>query len=201
MLAWVPGLLLLAWSAETLRRLLPAYDRAFYATNAFYSEIFRRAGGVRVADREPIPYRAVYWAPRRWKPSVWASLLQLDRKLPLGRFIALGHVALWLLFFRDAAPDTIAVYLVLFIAAKNGASYLLVTRPIRSVPVPGDAPAALGLGSDALFCEPALDAAVSVEPACRCPARPCPWLCRGAALGRARPRFCFADRVDLYLWH
>lgn len=133
-LAWVPGLLLLGWSAETLRRLLPAYDRAFYATNAFYSELFRRAGGVHVADREPIPFRAVYWAPRRWKPSVWASLLQLDRKLPLGRFIALGHVGLWLLFFQDATPATVAVYLVLFIVAKNGASYLLVTKPFAPFP-------------------------------------------------------------------
>lgn len=133
-LAWAPGLLLLGWAAGTLRRLQPSYDRAFYATNAFYSEIFRRTGGVHVADREPIPYRAVYWAPRRWKPSVWASLLQLDRKLPLGRFLVPWAIGLALLFIEDAAADVVTVYLMLFMAAKNGASYLLVTRPFAPFP-------------------------------------------------------------------
>ncbi len=133
-LAWAPGLLLLGWSAVVLWRLLPVYDRAFYATNAFYSEIFRRTGGVHVTDREPIPFRAVYWAPPRWKPSVWAALLQLDRKLPLGRFLVPWAIGLALLFIEDAAADMVAVYLVLFMAFKNGVSYLLVTRPFAPFP-------------------------------------------------------------------
>lgn len=131
---WIPGGLLLGWTAFRLLRLLPSYDRSFYATNAFYSEIFRRAGGVHVTDREPIPYGAVYWVPPRWKPSVWASLRQLDRKLPLGRFIALGHLGLWILFFQDAAADIITVYLLLFIAAQNGTAFLLVTRTFAPMP-------------------------------------------------------------------
>lgn len=133
-LAWGPGVLLLGWAVGTLLRRLPTYDRSFYATNAFYNEVFRSKGGVRVSDREPIPYRAVYWTPPRWKPAVWASLRQLDRKLPLGRFIALGHVVLWLLFFQDAPADVIAVYLVLFMAAKNGIVFLLVTKPFAPFP-------------------------------------------------------------------
>ena len=133
-LAWGPGVLLLGWAVGMLWRLQPGYDRAFYATNAFYSEIFRRTGGVHVTDREPIPYRAVYWAPRRWKPSVWASLLQLDRKLPLGRFLVPWGIGLALLFYEDAAADVLAVYMVLFMVAKNGASYLLVTRPFAPFP-------------------------------------------------------------------
>ncbi len=133
-LALLPGFLLLAWSLGKLARLQPTYDRAFYATNAFYSEIFRRTGGVHVTDREPIPFRAVYWAPRRWKPSVWASLLQLDRKLPLGRLVIPWGLGLAILFLQDTASDVIAVYLVLFMAAKNGASYLLVTQPFTPFP-------------------------------------------------------------------
>jgi len=133
-LAWGPGAVLLGWAVAKLGRLLPSYDHAFYATNAFYQEVFRSKGGVRLSDREPIPYRAVYWVPRRWTPAVWASLRQLDRALPLGRFIALGHAALWLLFFQDADADVIAVVLVLFIAAKNGTAFLLVTPSFAPFP-------------------------------------------------------------------
>ena len=43
-------------------------------------------------------------------------------------------IGLALLFFQDAAADVVAVYLVLFMAAKNGASYLLVTRPFAPFP-------------------------------------------------------------------
>jgi hypothetical protein len=123
--AWLPGLLLLAASTAALARLVPAYDRVFYETNAFYSEVFRSAGGVRLAGREPVPYRSVYWVPRRFKPAVWASLRQLDRALPLGRFVACGHLLLWLLFYLDAPARGLAVYLVLFVTAKNGAAVLL----------------------------------------------------------------------------
>jgi len=121
----LPGVLLCARAAQRLARHVPRYDRAFYATSAFYSEIFRSAGSARVADREPIPYDAVYWVPHAFRPAVWASLRQMDRRLPLGRFIIVGHVLLWVLFFQEAALDAIATYLVLFFLAKNGAVYVL----------------------------------------------------------------------------
>ncbi|MFQ5572438.1 MAG: hypothetical protein ACE5G0_22415 [Rhodothermales bacterium] len=133
-LALLPGLLLLGGSVGRLLYRTATYDRAFYATNAFYSEIFRRAGRVRVSDREPIPYHAVYWVPRRWKPSVWAGLRQLDRKLPLGRFIALGHGLLWILFFQQASMQAVGVYLLLFMVAKNGGAFLLTTRSFAPFP-------------------------------------------------------------------
>lgn len=128
--ALVPAVLLLVWSGLKVRRRLPAYDRAFYATNAFYSEIFRSAGGVRVSDREPIPYDAVYWTPHRLRPAVWASLRQLDRQLPLGRFMLIGHVVLWILFFQGAALGAIGAYLLLFLTVKNAAIYLLVREEL-----------------------------------------------------------------------
>lgn len=124
----LPGVLLCARAAQRLASHVPRYDRAFYATSAFYSEIFRSAGGTRVADREPIPYDAVYWVPHALRPAVWAGLRQMDRRLPLGRFIIVGHVLLWVLFFQDAAMDAIATYLVLFFLAKNAAVFVLTRR-------------------------------------------------------------------------
>jgi hypothetical protein len=128
LLAPVPGALLLAWSAALLRLRLPRYDHAYYATNAFYSEVFRSAGGVRVSAREVVPYQAVYWSPARYKPHVWPVLRQLDRKLPLGRAMVVAHGLLWFLFYIDASPRTVTAYLLLLIVAKNAASYVL-TRP------------------------------------------------------------------------
>ena len=128
-LALAPGAGLMVWAGVKLLRLRAAYDRHFYATNAFYSDVFS-GGGVRGAARAPVAYEAVYWTPRRLRPAVWASLVQLDRRLPLGRFVALGHAFLWLLFFQNASGGVIAAYLLLFAALKNGACALLATRPL-----------------------------------------------------------------------
>ena len=130
-LSWIPGFVLFAWSALKLLRRRTAYDRHFYSTNAFYAEIFRQ-GGVRAAEREPVPYEGIYWVPRRWRPHVWAGLRQMDRRLPIGRFLVLGHLMLWILFFQQAAPGVIAAYLLLMTAAKNGASFILATEPMAA---------------------------------------------------------------------
>lgn len=122
--AWASGFVYV--TLATLRLLIQAeaFDAHFYRTNALYEEIFRSAGGVRVSDREPIPYRAVYWTPERWKPHVWAFLRQFDRRLPLGRFLFLGHAVLWILFYQDARAGLIAGYLLAFSAAKNATVFL-----------------------------------------------------------------------------
>ena len=136
-LAVLPGAAFLAWAAFRLGRRRTSFDRHYYHTNAFYGDLFRSEGGVRVADREPIAYEAVYWVPPRWKPHVWAGLRQFDRRLPLGRFVALGHLFLWFLFFQDADVRVTSAYLLLFIAAQNAAVYLL-TRPALA-PLPFNA--------------------------------------------------------------
>ena len=131
---WLPGFLLFAGAAFKLYRLRKSYDRHFYSTNAFYSELFQQ-GGVRTSERSPVPYESVYWAPHRWRPHVWAGLRQLDRRMPLGRFLTLGFLLLWILFFQEAASSVIIAYLLLLCTAKNGASYLLTTKPLASLPL------------------------------------------------------------------
>lgn len=133
-LGLVPGAILLVWSATQLRGGLPRHDRSYYATNAFYREVFRGSGGLRVSARETIPYASVYWAPARYKPHLWATLTQLDRKLPLGRVMVMAHALLWTMFYVDALPQTIAAYLLLIIAAKNAAGHLLTQTEFAPLP-------------------------------------------------------------------
>ena len=123
-LGWLPGALLLGYAGLALARRAGSFDHDFYCTNALYAEALAQ-GGVRTAQRDPVAYEAVYWAPVRWRPHVWASLLQLDRRLPLGRLFALGVLGFWTLLVRDASPGVVAGALALGLAAKNGAVGLL----------------------------------------------------------------------------
>jgi len=130
--AWAPGAALCAGALVQTVRMKASYDRHFYHTNAFYSEVLG-GGGVRARARSPAAYDAIYWAPHRWRPTVWASLRQLDRLLPLGRLVALGHLLLWILFLRDVSPAVIGAYLLLFIVAQNAACFVLI-RPTVAPP-------------------------------------------------------------------
>ncbi|MEP0547136.1 MAG: hypothetical protein ABJF88_09395 [Rhodothermales bacterium] len=127
--AWLPGAALLGVATATLTRRAAGYDHDFYCTNALYTELLT-AGGPRTTQREPVRPDAVYWAPRRLRPHVWAGLVQLDRRLPLGRLFALGVIGLWVLFARDAADGVIAAALALGLAAKNGAVGVLATETL-----------------------------------------------------------------------
>jgi len=127
-LAPLPGVLLLFWVGLQLQAGIRRHDHAYYATNAFYGEVFRSSGGVRASAREALPYKAVYWAPARYKPHLWATLRQMDRKMPLGRMMAVAHGLLWFLFYIDASQYTITAFLLLLLSAKNAASYIL-TQP------------------------------------------------------------------------
>ena len=125
-LTWGPGLVLLAVSGAKLWGHRGAYDQHFYQTNALYAEVLG-SGSMAATGREPVPYDALYWVPTRWRPAVWASLRQFDRRLPIGRLVALGHVALWILCAQGGSADGVAAYLLAFFAAQNAACALIVT--------------------------------------------------------------------------
>ncbi len=129
--AWLPGLVLLGLAGRKLARRAEHYDHAFYATNALYTEALA-SGGTRISEREPVAYDAVYWSPPALRPHVWAGLLQLDRRLPLGRLFALGVLGLWVLLLQEAPSAVVAGVLALGLVAKNGAVALL--TPVRLAP-------------------------------------------------------------------
>lgn len=136
-LAWSPGLLLLGWGVARLWRRRTAFDRHFYQTTALYDEVL---GGTTAAatDRAPVPYDALYWVPARWRPATWASLRQLDRRLPLGRLVGVAHLGLWVLCLRDVIPAVVSGYLLVVLIGQVAACKLLATpttapRPFQRI--------------------------------------------------------------------
>lgn len=129
----IPGLLMLIWSLRKLRVLRKDFDRFYYHTNAFYSE-FLRTGSFTSQVKETTPYGGLYWVPSRWRPHTWASLVQLERALPIGRFVVVAIVFLWILSWRNASPATLTAYLALLIVGKN-LSVLVFSRPILAAPL------------------------------------------------------------------
>ena len=128
-LAWLPAAALLGGTAFRLARRAPRYDRDFYCTNALYTEVLS-AGGAREAGREPVRVEAVYWAPHALRPHVWAGLVQLDRRLPLGRPFALGALGLGVLLVRGGPGEVVAGYLLLGLGLKNAAVFRLAAPPL-----------------------------------------------------------------------
>lgn len=126
LLAWGPALALLGWAVARLVRRRATYDRHFYHTTAFYAEVLG-GGTVAAGGREPIPYEALYWVPQRWRPATWASLRQLDRRLPLGRLVTIAHLGLWLLTLQGVAPALVSGYLLIVFTAQVAACGLLGT--------------------------------------------------------------------------
>lgn len=125
-----PALALLAWSLHKLRDLHRSFDAAYYHTNAFYREIFQR-GSLRTEERAAIVYDAVYWVPRKWRSHAWMNLVQLDRVMPIGRFLVIGIVVLWVMIWQGVNPTYVTSYLLLLIAVKNLASLVLSRKDLN----------------------------------------------------------------------
>lgn len=124
----IPGLLILAYAIFRMMRIRPVFDRFFYHTNAFYTELFLNPKTVQ-DGREPVRHNAIYWVPSRWKPAAWFSILQLDRKQPVGRMLLVGHILLWTLFYAGLGDALISSFLLLLVLGKCMAIYPLSTRP------------------------------------------------------------------------
>lgn len=125
--AWMPGFAFLGWTVLRIARHRPAFDRHYYHTNAFYDEVLG-GGSVGPSTRDPVEIDSLYWIPNRFRPTAWASLRQLDRRLPLGRLVALGHLVLWVLLAQDAAPAAVTSTLLLIVGMQNGVIGLLASE-------------------------------------------------------------------------
>lgn len=87
--------------------------RSFYATDAFFHEFF----GVSLKGEEKGIKREVdqlWWVPARLKMHVWQFLLQLDRKIPAGRAVAAGHLAVWFIAYQRPEPQFLVIIWILF---------------------------------------------------------------------------------------
>ena len=130
LLRLLPGLIGVAASMWLYRRARLQFGTAYYHSNAFFREVF--AGGRLLQQKaRDFPYAATYWVPSRWRPSVWMTLTQLDRRLPLGRMMTLAHAILWILFFRDVDALLVGSYLATLIVAQKATIGLCMQPTMR----------------------------------------------------------------------
>lgn len=104
-------------------------DRCYYQTNAFFSEFFGLASGPG-SGREPLKVDQLWWIPGRWKPNSWGLMLQMDRKLPAGRYIAVGHLFIWVIAYQDAGRFVMLSSWALFAILHHGLLFLTATSSI-----------------------------------------------------------------------
>lgn len=130
----LPFFLLLGYSGYRLWSVLLKYDRLFYQSDAFYDELFTNPVTGTKEDREPARYDSVYWVPSRWRSAVWTQMVQLDRKRPMGRLIALLSFTYWLLIWFETPESWHVGWLVFWILSKNMLAWP-VSGPSISPPV------------------------------------------------------------------
>lgn len=124
----IPGGVLFLYGAVRFGRATGMFDALFYRTNAFYQELFLNPKAFK-DGREPIKVDALYWVPPPLKNATWFSLLQLDRKLPLGRILIVAHLILWTLFYSQPGMAVIHAWLLLMILGKCMVLYVLISKP------------------------------------------------------------------------
>lgn len=130
---WIPGVFLTFAGLASVLTKKSNYDQLFYHTNAIYSDLFVQPGSNLVQDQRSIKIEQIYWTPGRWRPSAWAGILQLDRKFPMGRIIFIGHLLLWVLFFKGVEPQVQNAYLVMFVMLHYSGLYMLITPEMGPV--------------------------------------------------------------------
>lgn len=119
----LPALALVLAASGAVVRLRPRFDRVFYGTGGVWSDAFRAAAGP-ASERAPVEYAAVYWAPVPLRPAVWAGLVALDRRLPLGRAVAAGLALVGAIEWVGAPPGVRTAALALVVLGANAAVVL-----------------------------------------------------------------------------
>ena len=125
----IPAVVFAAWVVTKIGYSQRRFDTYYYPTNAFYSEVFQRVV-LKSAERVPVTYEAVYWVPHRWRSHTWLSLIQLDRVIPMGRFVGIGLFLLCIMVWQQIPRAYITAYLVLLLVAKNLVAMMLSRQDI-----------------------------------------------------------------------
>lgn len=123
---WIVGLLVpvvfIIWIAFRASRSSESFDAKLYHSSGLYTELLYNPA-VRFGEQAPLPYESLYWVPKRIRPHVWASLLQLDRRLPMGRLFALGVLVFWALLAMDVESSAVALYLGAILLIRNSSVF------------------------------------------------------------------------------
>ena len=118
-LAVLPFVLFLGYAGYRISREIGQFDRRYYQSDAFYDELFTNPATGTKESREPASYEAIYWVPARWRAAAWTQIIQLDRKRPMGRIVALLGFTYWLLIWLGTPDTWHAGWLIFWILSKN----------------------------------------------------------------------------------
>lgn len=111
-------LIIFTYGIYFLKKHTFSLDRNFYSSDAFFREFF----GSGLETEEATSKRVVeqlWWVPSRLKMHVWQFLLQIDRKIPAGRAVAAGHVAVWFIAYQRPDPQFLTIIWILFALAHQ----------------------------------------------------------------------------------
>lgn len=81
----------------------------YYRTHAFFSEFFTPPKERNDGERELEPDQ-LWWVPGHLRIHAWGLLVQLDRTLPAGRVLLVGHLLIWLLAYSGADGGQLWVF-------------------------------------------------------------------------------------------
>lgn len=109
----IPATILLIIGFASFQKAVKNPEARFYRTNAFFSEFFGETVSGAEA-RVPVTVNQLWWVPARIKSTVWAMLLQLDRKLPAGRLILAGHLLVWIISYQRPGTEVMLTVWMLF---------------------------------------------------------------------------------------
>ena len=116
--AVAPAAALAALSTVLILRLRPRFDVHAYASDAVWADAFRATPGA-AEGRPAVGYDAVYWAPPALRPAVWAGLVSLDRRFPLGRIVAAALALVVVTVWTGAPAGVRGAALALTVAAAT----------------------------------------------------------------------------------
>jgi hypothetical protein len=93
-------------------------ERDFYVSNAFYREFFGSdLEGETIVERRKVDQ--LWWVPSPIRAGVWQFLQQIDRKLPAGRAVAVGHFFLWFIAYQRPSEEFITALWIVFAVAHQ----------------------------------------------------------------------------------
>lgn len=130
----ISGLIILMIALISWMSLFKNFHREYYHSTGFYNELFRNPGGKADSGRDPIPYSALYWVPPVIKPQLWLTLRQMDRKLPIGRYLIIGFIFYWSLIYGGILnTDLMFTLPLLFILIKNVIILKMDVQPFSNI--------------------------------------------------------------------
>ena len=105
-------------------------EKNYYPTNAFFEEFFGTGNGEdSVVERRKV--EQLWWVPDTVRVHTWQFLQQIDRRIPAGRVVAVGHALVWFIAYQRPGEGFMTALWLLF-AVAHQLLILLTLQPSMS---------------------------------------------------------------------